>query len=192
MHSAVSDRLLRAGAAVTAAGLFSLLTPDSRILAQAAPTVTVTPATIAAGGMVAVNVANGPGNTTDWVGLYAAGASDTTMLDWKYLSGTRTAPAAALTTATITFAVPSTAGAYNVRLFSRDTYVKLTTSATITVQSAGGASVTATPSTVAPGGTITGAISNGPANALDWVGLYASASPDAMMIDWTCLNGPRT
>jgi hypothetical protein len=183
---------LRAGGAIAAAILLLIPTFRARIFAQAAPAVTVTPLTVAAGGMVAVTVANAAGNTTDWVGLYASGASDTAMLDWKYLNGTRTAPATAATAATVTFAVPSAAGVYNVRLFSRDTYVRLATSAAITVQSAGSASVAATPATVTPGGTITASISNGPANALDWVGLYASGSPDAMMIDWKYLNGSRT
>ena len=72
MHSASADRLSRACTAIAAVALVALSTSDRRLLAQAAPTLTATPLTIAAGGMAAVSVANGPGNTTDWVGLYAA------------------------------------------------------------------------------------------------------------------------
>src|SRR5438445_10930227 len=125
MHSASADRLSRACTAIAAVALVALSTSDRRLLAQAAPTLTATPLTIAAGGMAAVSVANGPGNTTDWVGLYAASASDFTMIDWKYLNGTRTTPATALTSATVTFTVPSTVGLYNTRLFSHDTYTKV-------------------------------------------------------------------
>src|SRR4029079_15707428 len=130
------------------------------LLAQTIPTVTVTPLTIGVGGAVTVTVANGHGNNTAWVGLYTASAPDTMMLDWKYLSGTRTAPATGMTSATVTFAMPSTTGVYNVRLFSRDTYGKLATSGSITVQNITSSTISAAPSTVTPGAVITGTVSN--------------------------------
>jgi len=192
MRSVITAGLFRARAAIALAAFFTIFASSRTLLAQTIPTVTVTPLTIGVGGAVTVTVANGPGNTTDWVGLYTASAPDTMMLDWKYLSGTRTAPATALTSATVTFAMPSTTGVYNVRLFSRDTYVKLATSASITVQNITSSTISAAPSTVTPGAVITGTVSNGPANARDWVGLYATASADSMMIDWKYLNGSRT
>ena len=48
-------------------------------------------------------LSGGPGNLTDWVGLYRIGAPDTEPTDWQYLSGTRTPPAAGLRSATLTF-----------------------------------------------------------------------------------------
>jgi hypothetical protein len=50
---------------------------------------------VAEGAALAVNVANGPGNATDWVGLAAAGTPDTSVMVWAYLNGTpaRLAPA---------------------------------------------------------------------------------------------------
>src|SRR5439155_773253 len=52
--------------------------------------------------------------------------------DWKFLNGLRTAPATGLTAATLTFAMPSTPGAYTLRFFSNNTYTLLTT-ANVTV-----------------------------------------------------------
>src|SRR6185436_16782961 len=56
-------------------------------------TLTVTPAVVFSGDTVTVAIDNGPGGARDWLGLFAAGASDATYLDWKYLNGTRSAPA---------------------------------------------------------------------------------------------------
>src|SRR2546422_3265912 len=44
--------------------------------------------------------------------------------------------------------------------------------------------VTVTPTTVAPGATVTVTIANGPANATDWVGLFTTAAADTLMLDW--------
>src|SRR3989442_11503299 len=52
--------------------------------------------------------------------------------------------------------------------------------------------VTVTPTSVAPGGTVTVTIANGPANATDWVGLYTTAAADTLMLDWKYLNGLKT
>jgi len=41
----------------------------------------------------AVSISDGPGNATDWVGLYASGAADGAVLSWRYLNGTTAAPA---------------------------------------------------------------------------------------------------
>src|ERR671937_3196503 len=115
MRPVISDVLSRTRVAIALVALFTPFA-STELFAQTA-TVTVTPLTIGIGGAVTVTIANGPGNTTDWVGVYAASAPDTMMLDWQYLSGTRTAPAAGVSSATVTFAMPSMTGAYNVRLF---------------------------------------------------------------------------
>ena len=52
--------------------------------------------------------------------------------------------------------------------------------------------VTAGPSTVAPGGIITVTVANGPGNARDWVGLYTVTGADTPSISWWYLNGART
>jgi hypothetical protein len=52
----------------------------------------VTPAsqTVAASSTITIAVAGGPGNATDWAGLYCpTTAADGAQLDWKYLSNSR-------------------------------------------------------------------------------------------------------
>src|SRR6266850_447550 len=48
--------------------------------------------TVAAGSTVSVSITGGPGNTTDWMGLYNAGTSDFSYLVWRYLNGSTTTP----------------------------------------------------------------------------------------------------
>ena len=77
-----------------------------------------------------------------------------------------------MTGADVTFTMPTAPGTYNVRFFLNDTTAKLATSATITVT---GPTVTLSATTVAPGGTVTATIANGPGNAGDWVVLATRA-----------------
>jgi len=112
------------------------------------PTVTVAPAqpttvslnggsvalTVAAGATVTVGVTTGPGSPKDWLALYAKGAPDNAFLDWFFLNGTKSAPAAGLTSASVPFTLPSTLGDYEMRFFSNNTFTKLATSPTVTVK----------------------------------------------------------
>ena len=106
--------------------------------------------------------------------LFGAGAADGTYIDWKYLNGTQTRPASGVTGAAVAFTMPATPGTYNVRFFLNDSLTKLATSATITVTAPAPPSIALSATTVAPGGTVTATIANGPGNAGDWLGLYAA------------------
>ena len=59
--------------------------------------------------------------------------TDTAALRWKYLNSMRTPPPVGITSATVTFRMPTTPGAYNFRFFRDDTHEKLATSVTVTV-----------------------------------------------------------
>ena len=157
----------------------------------ASPSITPAATTVAAGTNLPVTVANGPGNPLDWVALYPVGSS--TYLDWKYLNGTRTAPTTGVTGATLTFSMPTTAGQYVLKFFSNGSLTLLATSATVNVTSGtvtGGPSITPSATTVAPGGSITATVANGPGSRLDWVALYPVGSNQ--FVDWKYLNGTRT
>ncbi len=56
-----------------------------------------------------------------------------TSVDWQYLSGTRTPPPSGLTTALLTFTMPTTLGNYQFRLYANNGYTVLATSPTVTV-----------------------------------------------------------
>jgi hypothetical protein len=164
----------------------TLLATSATITVATAPsstTLAVTPTTVGPLGVIAVSIANGPGNPTDWVALYATGAS--TYLNWKYLNGTGTAPVAGMTAADVTFAMPATSGTYVIKFYGGSTV--LATSETITV-----ASVTLNASTTiaAPGETVTATVANGPANKTDWIGVYQVGGTTTL--SWKYLNGSLT
>ena len=266
--------------------------------------ITVNATSVAPGGTIQATVTNDLPRARDWIGLYSTSANDTTFIDWSYLNGTKTVPAAANGNATVSFTAPSTVGTYHLRLFSNGGYQRLatssdivvvlqpsvsigdvtvtegnsgTTTATFTVTlsrsstqtvsvayaTANGSatagsdfvaasgtlnfspstltrqftvaingdttveptetfvvnlsnainatiadgqgvgtittdeappspSVTATPSTVSPGGVINVIAANGPGLPRDWIGLYHPGAPDGTIIDWTYLNGQKT
>jgi hypothetical protein len=79
-------------------------------------------------------------------------------------------------------------GTYTVRFFLNDSWSKLATSATITVPAP---SITLSATIVVPGGTVTATMANGPGNAGDWIGLFATAAPNSTYLDWKYLNGTR-
>ena len=138
------------------------------------PSIALSATTVAPGAVVTATIANGPGNLTDWVGLFATGAPPTSAVDWKYLNGSRTAPTTGLSGATLTFTLPVTAGTYELRFFRNNTNTVLMTSATITVSPP---SIALSATTVAPGAAVTATIANGPGNLTDWVGLFATGAP---------------
>ena len=175
---------------------YTKLATSATVTAQSSSTnasVSVNATTVAPGATVVVTVANGPGNPRDWLTLNPASASDQSYLDWKYLNGTRTAPATGLKSATVSFTMPTTPGTYNFRLLANNTFTKLATSATVTVQSASGPPVVSVNKTTAVrGSTVQVTVTNGPGNPKDWMSLYASTAPDTSYLDWKYLNGTRT
>ncbi len=97
------------------------------------PTLSVSASSVVPGAFVQVTVAEGSGNVGDWVTLAAVGSPNSSYLDWKYLSGTRTPPPTGLTSAILTFVMPQTLGAYEFRFFSNNSYTLFGTSPPVTV-----------------------------------------------------------
>jgi len=154
------------------------------------PRLAVTPSNPGTGQPVTVSVFNGPAARTDWVGLFTPGAADRSYLDWKYLNGSRTAPASGLTEATFAFTMPAAAGTFELRFYASDAYTRLATSPPLIVTLV--TSLAASPSTGVPGQPATVTVSGGPANRMDWVGLFAAGAADTAYLDWKYLNGFRT
>jgi hypothetical protein len=163
----------------------TLLATSSTItvaLPSSAVTVAVTPAGVGPLGTITASITNGPGNATDWVALYATGAS--TYLNWKYLNGLTIAPLAGTATASVSFVMPATPGTYTVKFYSGSTL--LATSETITVSSP---TLTASATIAAPGDEVTATVASGPGNRTDWIGIYQSGG--ATVLDWKYLNGSK-
>ena len=157
----------------------------SGTITVAAPTVTLSASTVAPGATVSAMIANGPGNSLDWVGLYATGAPPASYLRAAYLNDTLTPPNPGVAGGTLIFTLPLTPGTYEVRFFLNNSFTVLATSATITVAAP---TVTLSATTVAPGATVSATIAGGPANSLDWVGLFATGAPPAGYLRAAYLN----
>ena len=166
----------------TDAANYTTATASVLITVIGVPTVTLGATSGTAGGTVTATIANAPGTPGDWVGLYDANG---TPVQWQYLNGTQTLPAAGVTSATVTFILPATPGTYHARLFNA-TYTLVATSATITTTVP---SVTLGATTGTAGGTVTATVANAPGTPGDWVGLYdANGTP----VQWQYLNGSHS
>jgi len=145
------------------------------------PAVTLGAATGSAGGLVTARVVNGPGTAGDWIGLYDLNGGN---VQWQYLNGTQTLPAAGVSSATVTFLLPATPGTFRAELYNA-TYTLVATSGTITTSAP---SITLGSTSGAAGGTVTATVANGPGTAGDWVGLYDA---NGSAVQWQYLDGTQ-
>jgi len=159
-----------------------VLVAASGAVTTTAGSVTLSAATGNAGGVVTATIANAPGTPGDWVGLYDAAGN---AVSWQYLNGTQTMPAAGVTGATVTFALPPTAGTFYVRLCN-DSYVQVATSGTITTTVA---TLTPSATVVGVGGVVTVSIANAPGTPGDWAGLFDATGS---ALQWQFLDGTQT
>lgn len=119
---------------------------DDRVTAApptplATPAVSASPAVVTEGGLVTVSVTADPGGRLDWLGLFKTTSGDQGVIDWRYLNGSKSPPAAGVQSASVTFPMPLLDGRYDLRLFADDGYVKLATSNAVQVQSAATTSI---------------------------------------------------
>jgi len=144
-------------------------------------------------------IAGGPANAMDWIGFYAEGRRTIPSSAWCYLNGTKTVPLNGMAGATVGCFVPDAAGRFQARLFLNNTFTKLATSNTITVQVApprrpppAGPSVALTPNPATIGASLSAVVNGGPANTMDWIALYPEGAADNNFIAWCYLNSTKT
>lgn len=89
----------------------------------AAATVTVSQTNPTPGSTITVSVADGPGQPTDWLGMYRDCGDVDSLVDWKYLNGAQAPPPTGFTTATLSFSIPQEPGRYEFCLFSDGLFV---------------------------------------------------------------------
>jgi hypothetical protein len=137
---------------------------------------TASPSTAAFGGTITVNwSAPADHADNDWIAFYKVGNDNSTYITFQR-------PTAGATSGSLTFtapitADPTTAGQYEFRYLPKDEFTDVVRSNTVTLGE--GYAVTASPSTVAPGGTITvnwTAPEGHPGN--DWIALYREEDPN--------------
>jgi len=164
-------------------------------------TISASSTSVQPGASVSVTVSNGPGTTTDWVGLFSSADPNDNphLISWLYLNGAQTPPSSGKTAATLTFSMPSTAGTYQFRFFTNNGFNLLATSANVVVGSGsgsptpGGATISVSPTSASRGASVSVTVSNGPGKTTDWVGLFSSTAPNdnPHLIGWLYLNGAQ-
>ena len=171
--------------------------------ATPSPTISVTPSSVATGGTVTTTFSNVAAPTsTDWIGVYVQGASNSAYSSRFYDSSCTASPGTARTSGSCAFTVPTnfSAGTYELRLFANDGYTLLASSNAFTVTvptPPTSAALTATPSSVSPGGTVTTAFSGVSApTSTDWIGLYVQGASNSALKGWfydsSCAYSPST
>jgi uncharacterized protein YegP (UPF0339 family) len=165
----------------------------------AAATLTANPSTVAPGGTVTVSWSDVANPTTvDWIGRYVPGAPNGVYDEYVYTSScTRDAGGTARSSGSCTFAMPAALGTYEFRLFAANVEILLATSGPVQVSTTPtpAATLTANPSTVAPGGTVTVSWSNVTAPTIrDWIGGYVQGAPNGTTDAWvytsSCARNP--
>ena len=133
--------------------------------------------------------------TTDWIGLYSAGTSDGNFLGWMYVSCSQ-APAAARASGSCAFPIPGSVspGTYELRLFAANGFTRLASGTFTVTASSSAVTLSATPTSVRAGGSVTAAWSGIAApTTTDWIGLYSAGTSDGAYLDWmyvSCSQGP--
>ncbi|HYT66794.1 MAG TPA: S8 family serine peptidase [Vicinamibacterales bacterium] len=148
---------------------------------------TLTPAP---GSSLTVTLTNGLGGAGDWIAFAATGSPNDSYLTFTYV-GT------GVTTRTWTVTTPSATGTYEFRLFSNNTYTRVATSATVTVDTANApptspATLTVSATNVAPGASVTTTLTNGPGGAYDWLALAPTAASNSSYITFTYVGAGVT
>jgi hypothetical protein len=150
-------------------------------------TLTAGPSTVVAGGMLTLSWQNvGQPMTRDYFTLNPVGAPDKSWVAWTYGSGQRNG--------SIPLTIPAnlSAGSYEVRMFSNDTWNRMAVSNTITVTLTG-VTVAATPVAPPPGGELTVSWGNiAVPTGTDWVGVYSAGAADADYVTRFFTSGRAT
>jgi len=105
------------------------------VTAGGGPTLSVSPTMVAAGGSATATWSGITSPTsTDWIGLYTAGAANTAYLAWIYVSCSQV-PGSAAVVGSCAFAIPAglPPGGYELRLLSSNGYAGLATSNPLSV-----------------------------------------------------------
>ena len=127
----------------------------------------------------------GAPSTKDWIGIFPQGAPDTYYyLGWRYITGTANG------SVPFTIANSLAPGTYELRLFSNGTYTRLAVTTVTVVAGCTGGSLSASPTSVAPGGSVTATWSAVCApTSTDWIGLYLSGAPDSPYLAYRYTTG---
>jgi len=128
------------------------------------------PTSVNSGQTITVTFSGAPGNQKDFIALYKVGVPNgQPYVSYQFLKGQ--------TSGTLYFTAPSTAGKYEFRMFRNNTWVYLGKSNPVTVTQSS-VSLSASPTSVSPGQTITVTFFGAPGNQKDFIALYKVGVPN--------------
>jgi len=142
--------------------------------AQAAPSVVADQSSYRSGQAIQITFSGGPGNSTDWVGIYRVGQVPGQVAStlWQYVDGSQTAGAPGITSGVLTFSSSTlSAGQWNAFFLADNGYAVLASTA-FTVAPGPQAILSTNKTIYRPGEPIIANFSGGPGNPTDWVGIY--------------------
>ena len=152
-------------------------------------TIAANPTTVTPGATVTVSwsgIAAPAAN--DWIGIFVPGAPNTYYyLGWRYITGAASG--------SVPFTIPASlaAGTYELRLFASGGYSRLAVSNITVTAGCTGGSLSASPTSVAPGGSLTATWSGVCApTGTDWIGLYSPGAPDSSYLAYRYTTGTAT
>ena len=138
------------------------------------PTITATPASLSICEQITVNYTGAPGFENDWIAMYESNSTDSSFINRQYLEGNENG--------TLDLYLPDP-GRYMLRMFQNDSYNQLAASNSIEVKEYSGRKVIASPSHVAPGGTVTVTYWGAPASGTGIIGMYGVNRPDKFALE---------
>jgi nitrous oxidase accessory protein len=144
------------------------------------PEISATPNTVYTCEQIKVSYAGAPGYENDWIAMYRSGSPDTSYITRLYLNGNENG--------TVILDAPNP-GSYDFRVFENDSYTKLATSSSVAVKTFNGTKVVASPTHVAPGGTVTVTYWGAPPSGTGVIGMYGMTRPDKFPIETRSLGG---
>jgi hypothetical protein len=144
---------------------------------------------------ITISFGNGPGNATDWIGIYKVGDIPGTdqSTDYLYVNGTQT-PTVGISTGSVTFpAGVNVQGKYWVGFFENDGYTILMTDSIQVLDTL--PRVTINKKIFGLGDSIIATFKNGPGNPTDWIGIYHAGeipgAPGVYSTLWFYVNGTQ-
>ena len=162
--------------------------PDAYKLAVAFGGVTTraaviaSPSSVVTGGSVTVSWSGVSATPEDWWGIYPVGGPLSSWVAWNRTGGTTSG------SADVTIPAGTAAGSYEVRLFTDNTYTVIATASAFTVVRPTPA-VSASPSSVVTGGSVTVSWSGVSATPEDWWGIYPVGGPLSSWVAWNRTGG---
>lgn len=143
------------------------------------PTIAATPGSVNTCEQISVSYTGAPGFENDWIAMYRSGSPNASYITRQYLNGKENG--------TVILDAPDP-GSYDFRMFENGSYTRLATSNSVIVKTFSGTRVVASPTHVAPGGTVTVTYWGAPSSGTGIIGMYGMTRPDKFPLETRSLG----